>query len=340
MANKPRPIETLHIPEARFILPDGTTQMVQPALPGEYLRPGRMAYDRNVHHKKLICPHCDIRVDFNKGSGLAIAGTQINGSRPHFKKAPKQDHAADCELPLLLQNKSETEIDKNAGYRIHLNTVFFGAVDYRNPVYERTSGSHKVVANDPRLQPWEETVALPNGKMRIVKTQRESVPVKNVADIIDLMRRGELNRLKESLVVNNVVIPWKQFAILGDNRMRGLVARMLDGASHPVLMRVGFYKGVDDDLAVGEKLFYQRENNKPRFIIPHIYLDSPRVKDAFAARGQYLVLGVPRVKVDKKSGAIFLNISLKDLAFVAPYYPDQIEADGRARMKKHAHPAP
>lgn len=333
MTKKLHSIDTLHISEARLIGEDGKVTFVQPALEGEYLRPGRVAYDKDIHYKKLVCSHCNVRVDFNKGAGVNSGGANLRGSRPHFKKAPKQDHELSCDLPKLGPQHSDSEIDTSIGFRIHLNADFNAPLNHGKPVYERGQGG-KVVANDDRLKPAEKTIDLGQGQTKTINVYRETLVVRNVNDIVNLMRRGELKRLKDSLVVNNVALPWNRFAILGENRLRNLVHRLRNGASHPVILKVGVYQPADGNYAESAKVFFERTEKGASFIIPRIYMDGADTVDAFPARGEYLVLGLPRLSFNKQSGAYFLNISLKDAACVAPYFEGEVLAEARMRDER------
>lgn len=327
--------ETLHIPEARFVKPDGTTQLVQPVLEGSgaYLRPGRTFYDASQHKHKLLCPYCNLRVDFNKGSGAIICGTQLEGTRAHFKKAPWQEHEPTCKLPKTA-GSSDSVIDPNAPYRIHLNMLLGGRADLEHPVYERAQGG-KVIARDPRLKP--EEVIVPGdspGKSKTIKRYKESVPVKSVHDLIDLMRRGDFARLRGALVVHNTIVPWTDFAILNESRLKSLMDRLRNGASHPVLLHVGLSAPAKGLYAEGQKLFYERDQKGARFIIPRIYMDGPRTADSFPAQGHYLVVGMARARFNEKGGACFLNISIKSPDQVTSYSPGDLIAEARARAEK------
>lgn len=339
MPSSKKRAETLHIPEARFDESDGTTQLVQPVLPGteQRMRPGRVAYDPEKHHMKLLCPYCDVRVDFNKGSGAAC-GTQLDGQRPHFKTARGQEHAADCKLPTI-QHETDSQIDKNAPYRVHLNMLLGGRTDHLRPVYERIKGG-KVVANDERLRPQEIEV---DG--HTVKVYKEAVSIKHVRALYDLMRRGEGERLRHSLVVHNTVTPWTDFAILNKKRLEGLMDRLLKGASHPVMLYIGLDRAAHRQMAEGRKAFYKRDTDGAKFIIPRLYMDGADTHDVFPAAGDYLVVGMPRVHFNEKSGAYMLNISVKNPAQVMAFSPQELllEAQAKAakrRMEAGAAPAP
>lgn len=327
MPSSKKRAETLHIPEARFVQPDGTTQLVQPVLTGtaQPMRPGRVAYDPEKHHMKLMCPYCDVRVDFNKGSGAAC-GTQLDGQRPHLKTAPGQDHAKDCKLPSV-QHESDSQIDKSAPYRVHLNMLLGGRTDHLRPIYERARGG-KVVARDARLRPQEIEV---DGRM--VKLYKEAVSIRDVRGLYDLMRRGEGERLLHALVVHNAVLPWTDFAILNKKRLGGLMDRLLKGASHPVLLYVGVERP-GSHMVEGRKTFYKRDSHGANFIIPRLYMDGPGTPGAFPAAGDYLVVGMPRVHLNEKSGAYFLNISLRDPAQVMKFSPQELLREAQARAAR------
>ncbi|QQG37023.1 MAG: hypothetical protein HYS17_04465 [Micavibrio aeruginosavorus] len=326
-------VETLHIPEARFVREDGSTQLVQPVLADEqYLRPGRIPYDREQHHMKLLCPYCDVRVDFNRGSGAAICGTQITGTRAHFRKAPGQEHGVQCKLPATGDDESNSEIDPRAPYRIHLNMLMGGAAGNQPPVYGRAKGG-KVITFDERLQPQKAIVPVKDGQGRIVKRYKKTVSVRDVQDIIGLMKKGEFDRLKNSLVIHNTVVQWTDFAILNAQRLRALVDRLLRGASHPIMLHFGLEKPVRGLYAEGNKILYKQEGENDWPIVPRIYMDGPDTKDVFNAKGAYLVMGMPRVHFNKRSGVYFLNISLKSSGQVAAYSPAALLAEARERAQ-------
>lgn len=325
-SSKKRP-ETLHIPEARFVLPDGTTQLVQPVVAGmaQRIRPGRVPYDPEIHYKNLLCPYCDVRVDFNKGSGAAC-GTQFDGQRPHLKTARGQNHALHCKLPSI-PHDSDSLVDKKAPFRVHLNMLLGGRIDHQRPVYERARGG-KVIANDERLRPQEVEI---DG--RTVKLYKEAVSIKHVRNLYDLMRRGESERLCNALVVHNAVVPWLDFAILNEKRLRGLMDRLLKGASHPVMLCVGLDSPARIK-AEGRKVFYKRDGQGEQFIIPRLYMDGAETHDSCAAAGDYLVVGMPRVHFNEKSGAYFLNISIKEPGQVMKFLPQDLLQEARAKAAK------
>ncbi len=327
MSSSKKRAETLHIPEARFVQPDGTTQLVQPVLVGteQRIRPGRVAYDHEKHHMKLLCPYCDVRVDFNKGSGAAC-GTQLDGQRPHLKTARGQEHAATCKLPTIAHD-SDSQVDKSAPYRVHLNMLLGGRTDHLRPVYERAKGG-KVVANDARLRPQEIDMG-----DRTIKVYKEAVSIKHVRDLYDLMRRGEAERLRHALVVHNTVLPWTDFAIMNKKRLETLMDRLLNGASHPVLLHMGLEHKAHG-AAVGRKTFYKRDSSGAKFIIPRVYMDGPGTENAFPRAGDYLVVGMPRVHFNEKSGAYFLNISVKNPGQVMAFSPQDLLLEARTKAAK------
>lgn len=330
--------ETLHIPEARFVLPDGSTQLVQPVLAGteKYLRPGRVPYDHEKHHLKLLCPYCDVRVDFNNSSG-ASCGVQIEGPRSYFRKAPKQDHAADCKLPHF-RNASGSLIDKTAPYRVHLNMLLGGRYDPAHPVYERTQGG-RIVAHDARLRPEELIVREEGNDAKIVKIYKESVSIRHVRGLHDLIRRGSGERLKNALVVHNAVDPWQDFAIMNKGRLAGLMDRLMNGASHPVLLHVHLNES-PRAFAEGERVFYKRDEEGARFIVPRLYMDGPGTRDAMPAAGDYLVVGMARASFNERSRACFLNISVKNPDQVMAYSPAALLAEARTRAARQQTASP
>lgn len=321
--------ETLHIPEARFIEGDGTVRLVQPVSAGERVRPGRVAYDPEKHRMKLMCPYCDVRVDFNKGSGAAC-GAQVDGARAHFKKARGQEHAADCDLPHVLGD-SDSIVDKHAPYRVHLNMNLGGRYNVMRPIYERMPNG-KVVAHDGRLQP-EMRLINDHGLPREVKVYKEAVSIREVKDLHDLMRRGEGERLRGSLVVHNAVTPWTDFAVLNKKRLKALMDRLLNGASHPVMLHVCMEQKPQHHVE-GAKVFYKRDERGAHFIVPRVFLDGPETRQAFDKPGNYLVVGIPRVQFNERSGAFFLNMSVKSPAQVMAFSPSELVEEARARAAK------
>lgn len=322
-----KPVDTLHIPEARFI-ENGRTVLVQPALEGEPLRPGRVAYDENKHRMKLLCPHCDVRVDFNKGSGAGICGNNLAGARPHFKKAPKMAHGEDCILPLREAREGHHHsFDPDKGYRINLNVSGWPSLEFneRARPYERAQGG-KIIINDERLM------------------DRERFKAQSVEDFLKFIRRGEFGRLRDSLVVHgSAVMPWENFMIrydkkTGHERFRQLADRLLRGASHPVLMEVRFYNApASDKVAQSERIFYRRDDkDRAHFIVPRVYLDSNRVADSFPVRGSYLVMGVPRIKTIEEPGRVihFLNLSLKEPGHTAQFNIRDVLLEANANALK------
>lgn len=330
----PKRSETLHIPEARYVTPEGAVQLVQPVGAGVRLRPGRVAYDHAQHHLKLMCPYCDVRVDFNKGSGAAC-GAQVEGARAHFKKARGQEHAKDCNLPHVM-GESDSIVDKTAPYRVHLNMNLGGRYDFVRPVYERMADG-KVVAHDVRLQPALRSVQ-EAGETRIVKVYKEAVSIRTVQDLHDLMRRGAGDRLRGALVVHNTVTPWTDFAVMNKKRLQALMDRLLNGASHPVMLHLCMEQTPQHHVE-GAKVFYKRDEQGAHFIVPRVFLDGPQTRAAFTVAGDYLVVGIPRVQFNARSGAYFLNLSVKSAEQVMAFSPQELLAEARARVAKRQGPS-
>lgn len=326
-------VDRLHVTEACVIDEGGSKEFVQPALPKEAIRPGRVRYDASKHYGRLQCldKNCSAKLIFNKGSGVVCGGPGLS-RRPHFKLAPDEKHSPDCEMPRSHHKKSDSRIDKNKPRRIHVNAELGGKPDAEHSVYQY-GGDGTIVANDARLAP-ELTEIFKEGEKKIIKVYKEATPVRNVNDIINLIRLGEIERLKNSLVIYNTVIPWEKFAVVNATRMKDLVNRFHNGASHPVLLRVGLGEPVSGDCAVGLSIFFKRDDKGAHFITPRIFMDGPGTKGSFSEAGNYLVLGYPKLKYDQKLRMHFLDISLKDPSYVQAYSPETLNAEVYANAAK------
>lgn len=326
--------------EARYTDPAGQVQIVQ--LPGTVLRPGHVHYRDAEHKGSLTCRHCDIPVHFNAGCD-SIAGSSFAGRAAHFKRNNRQQaHEAGCLWPLRIDADAgdSREIDDTAGYRLHLNTLKVSPAFNRAGLYYKDENG-RVKTADESLK------------------RRETYAIKSVEDLKTFIIKADFSRIADSCVIfRNQSIGWADFFIrYGKNKHRhiDLFERLQANPSalHYCAMEVRLAKPVYDRPGGGRQacaqsraLFYQRdERGRPHFIMPRVFLDNRDdmyVRTAFERAGDYLVLGVPRLKSVWDANVVkhFINISITDRNQVAPVSIRGLYADARKKAERGSGPAP
>lgn len=296
--------------DARRRLDDGSFESVSARhhLSGSFLDAVRQASQNH----ELFCPHCSAGVNFVKSSTRAIAGTNEQTVSPHFRLAAGESHEKSCPIKRFEgQHSQSREYDTELGWRIHLNTREFSS-EYatRDAVYFRDSNHHLQV--NPRR--------LPAGESAEKFMSRAPIAAKNVKDLLDIVGKGDVDRLNDSYVIyEDKVIPWSSFFIR-QRRYFDLAKRLEAGASHlPVLLHMEVERGVTRgykhpaNYAAGKPHFWKRNaHGNEVFLQSRAWLDNRDdgfLRDAFREAGEYFVLGLARLT--HPSGSLkAVNVSL------------------------------
>lgn len=277
-------------PEARFLKPDGTEQVVQGWGP---LREGNVRYDKYVHKDHIKCLCCNAAMRLQEGSAAA-GGSSGTGRTSYF--TPVKKHEEDCIRALHRPAPVEQKIDRTKGYRIHINTRQFSSeFNKRSGVYEVSAEGHVIAINDPDLK------------------DREVYVVKDIQDMIALMKKADGKRLSDSKVIfGNESIDWKDFCIPFDMpaRYRKLTARAITAKGedelpfalmeiHTTKGRVfrGFSPQAGSNIPASRIDFGRDKRGIIREIEPSADIknrDNTHVMWGFQDAGTYLVMGVVR----------------------------------------------
>lgn len=310
---------SLKIPEAEAILPDGTVELVQP--PRTNLRPGRVFYEAARHKGHLQCPDCAVKLHYNPGSPT-IGGNNLNGQRPHFRRAGGALHELFCALAKEDGAGEASVYDKDQGFKIHLNFPRFSTL-YRghSAVYRRAE----------------------NNKLMMHPSLADMQPksVRSVEDIVRLIRNADPKRLARSKVVyQDHILSWSKFFIRharnqNEARFENLFEDLRAGYSYPVLMECKIGEQEFGDRAgpvvfaapasLGEDRYLKRLN----FAVPRIHLDNAhdeKVRGAIEKPGSYLVFGFPRLSTEQYGWVRhqILDMKVRDASQIAPVDLDQL----------------
>ncbi len=325
----------LHMPDARFITGTGDEVFVQ--LPGTELRPGAVHYDEAQHKGHLICRCCEAKVHFNKGAE-DIAGSNLIGARPHFKRNPgsdshKNEHADDCLLRLRLDEKRDpTEYNLNAGYKIHINGMLRPTFERHGGLYRR-DGLGKIHAKDRDLE------------------GREPFSVRKLDDVVSLIKFGEFNRLFKSVVIDGASKQnWNRFLVRYDQdrghaRFKSLVESLRDGKSRLCVMEIR----PTDSSAAQADLFSRNTHiasqeipyrvaigKKPEFIVPSVKILGDGLAASLAGGGRLLVMGYPHLITHEQEDSIIhtLEIVADKPEMIMPADLRQLAGEGMERREK------
>ncbi|MGE4312788.1 MAG: hypothetical protein AB7E85_00780 [Pseudobdellovibrionaceae bacterium] len=314
------------MPEARRRLEDGGFERVVARLhlSGSFLAAVRAA-SRN---HELMCPHCPAEVHFVKPTTRAIAGTNEQNVAPHFRLASGAEHDENCPIKQYAEEGGESrEYDNSLGWRIHLNTREFSSLyETRDSVYYR-DGNYHLRVNQRRL---------PEGESPEKFISRAPFAVKNAKELIDLIARGNLDRLNDSYVVfEDKVVPWRSFFIR-EKRFFDLAQRLESTGSYlPVLMHFDVERGISRgrwDKAVcakdKERFWKRNVHDEAVFLQTRVWLDNHEDSDlrsVFHRAGEFFVLGNARLR--HTSGTLkTINVSLTSMEQVVPQKLDDLVA--------------
>lgn len=315
--------------EARYVDPKtGAAEIVQ--LQGTKLKPGNKYFNPHDHGAHIFCVDCTAPLRFadeQKSSG----GSSGVGSTSHF--VAKGPHDPDCLVPKRARTPGPpTSIDRSKGYILLLETAEFSySFNKRSGFYEVSEFGRRVRADDSLKD-------------------REVLTVRGVKDLMNFIRRGEKDRVFDSIVVfQNNAIPWRQFCILHDKpeRIADLVRRASarKGMEEPPFALVEIkttkplYHGKRmiggqwkvprapvSPVEIGHK-----RSGVPIFAQFDVFLDNQdntNVSHALYQPGTYFVLGEVRHTQAKTYDKHYLRISVT--------HPDQIEPVNIANLASEA----
>lgn len=313
-------------PEARFIKPDGMEQIVQAWGP---LREGNVRYDKYVHKGHIKCLCCAASMRLQEGS-VAAGGSSGSGRSSYF--TPVKKHEDDCIRALRRDAPEGQKIDRTKGYRIHINTREFSSeFNKRSGVYEIGNEGHVIGINDDDLR------------------DRETYVVKDVQDVIALMKKADGKRLVDSRVIfGNESIDWNDFCIPFDmpDRYRKLAKRAINAKGenelpfalleiHTTKGRVfrGFSSLSNSSIPAQRIDFGRDKRGIVREIEPSADVKNrhnTHVMWGFQDADTYLVMGVVRHNTfegDKRT-IEYLNVSID--------HPGQFEKTSMENIRKEA----
>ena len=310
--------------EARFIDPvSGVAQVVQ--LPGTRLRGANSHYIGALHKGFLTCRFCDAAVHYHAGRER-IAGDNLNGQTHHFHTNPGQEHSADCSWPDIHERAEKSTVyDDHKGYKIHLNIPGLGGLFRRRSgkVYTRDEDK-KIISLVPDLN------------------ARRPKSVATLSDMIELIKRGDFDRLKESVVVHHDhIVPWDRFLVrhdyggeTGQQRFGKLIRSLQQGTTGPCLMEVFNDKaGHKGNRRMSRPVhWYNDEHGREHVIVPTLWLEDRALYPLMNREGRFLALGYPRHHAQAAGSdkvIHYLNLSIRDPQQLAAASLRQIAREAR-----------
>lgn len=327
--------------EARFVDPKtGAETIVQPV--GTKLKPGNKYFNAADHDDHIFCVDCTAPLRFADAM-TSSGGSSGVGSVSHF--VAKRPHDPECLVPKrTVTGDAPKQIDRSKGYILLIETAEFSyTFNQRSGFYHVSEFGRRVRADDSLKD-------------------REVLTVRSVKDIVDFIKRGERDRVFDSIVVfQNNPIPWRQFCILNDKpeRIAGLVerAKARKGMEEPPFALVeikttkpqyhdkkrrasdgtwGFPRAPVDPVVIGRD-----RAGKPvtaRFDV-YRHGENTNVQHAFYAAGTFFVLG--EVRHQQYRNEHYLSIRIDDPRQIEPVNIANLSAEAKAaREKRGAKPPP
>lgn len=326
--------------EARYVDPKtGAVEIVQ--IQGTKLKPGNTYFAPHIHGEHVFCVDCTAPLRF-AGAQTSSGGSSGVGSTAHF--IAKRPHDPDCLVPKRAATRdAPTPIDRSKGYILLIETAEFSySFNKRSGFYEVSEYGRRVRADDSLKD-------------------REVITVRGVKDIMNFIRRGERNRIFDTIVVfQNNAIPWRQFCILKDKpeRIANLVerAKARSGMQEPPFALVEiettgpqyhfkkrrasdgkrtFPRAPVDPIKIGEDA-----HGKPVTVRFDIYRDSENtlVQHAFYVPGTFFVLG--EVRHQQYRNEHYLSMTIPHPDQIEPMNIANLAAEAKAAAKKKASKPP
>ncbi len=309
---------TVTLDRARVKNEDGSYTSI--GLPGSQYGNGLAATYRETDHKgKLICACCPAELHYvSQSSGLV--GTSHYRPRPeHFALNPGQEHT--CSKPNPAKDNERHFYNVNDGLRVHLNIPNPSGEFNDKTLYYRDGKKWRVRGD-----------MLPSNINKDEFQEMETASVSSVSDLLDLMERGDLERLSKSyLVAGHRVIPFRDFVLRQDSAHEGIGSKRFQRFLQQLKRDAEGYKGLPravelntekTNIPFSEKLhtvdckaiFLDRLDDGPRFIIPHIDLDMRQnkfLRDKFEEAGKFTIMGMVRSSM-MRNGNIGMYVKVSD----------------------------
>ena len=274
---------------------------------------------------------------FQEGSAAA-GGSSATGRPSYF--TPVKKHEDDCIRALHQTSPEGQKVDRTKGYRIHINTLFFSdEFNKRSGVYEVSANGHVIGINDDDLR------------------DREIYIVRDVEDVIALMKKGNPKRLKDSKVIfGNESADWLDFCIPFNrpHRYQKLVERAIAAKSEDelpfALMEIrtmegrvfrGFSPAKGSSIPAERIPFGRDDRGKKREIEPSADVrnrHNTHVMWAFQDPDHFLVMGVVRhntFKGDFKT-VEYLNVRIDHEGQLRKVDMENLEKEAKAAMAARA----
>lgn len=282
-----------------YVQPEGTPHV-----------PGHRYFSEQFDRGHTFCPCCTADVVYRSAS-VSSSGSSFRGRRAHFALYPGGKHDAGCDILTRPYYERHLVPDRTKGFRLHINTREFS---------ETFNDAAGVYGKDAQ------------GRVQIIDPDiidRERVVIKTADDLIKFFRNAEPGRVAASKVIfRNRAIDMNDFFIRrsldGKNTTRFIhllerLEEMPKGEETFCAMVVPVRKGVtigpQQRSVRGEmmKIPYRADADRPETIVPEIYArnrGTTHITWGFEQPGDYLVLGVPRLRTNDGDVRRFQHISI------------------------------
>ncbi len=322
--------------EARFVDPEtGVATIVQPV--GTKLKPGNKYFNAADHGNHIFCVDCTAPLRF-RDREQSSGGSSGVGSVSHF--VAKRPHDPDCLIPKRAATaEPPIPVDRSKGYILLVETAEFSySFNKRSGFYEVSEFGRRVRSDDSLKD-------------------REVLTVRSAKDIMDFIRRGEKERIFDTIVVfQNNPIPWRQFCILNakPERIADLVerAKARTGMEEPPFALV--------EIKTNKPLYHgKRRTAGGRWVVPRAPVspveigrkpsgvpvfarfdvypdaqDNTNVSHAFYEAGTYFILGEVRHREAKSGDRHYLSITITHPDQIAPVNIENLSAEAKAAREK------
>ncbi len=333
--------------EARVREIDGRIVYVQPE--GTPHVPGHRYFSEQFDRGNTFCPCCTVPVVYRSASP-SVMGSTFRGRQAHFALKPGGKHDEGCDILSRPAYERHLIPDRTKGYRIHINTREYS---------ETFNDAAGVYGKGP------------NGRIQITNPDirdRERIVIKGADGLINFFKNADPARVADSKIIfRNRAIGMEDFFIRrsldGKNvsrftRLLERLEKMPDGEETLCAMVVpvkrGTTLGPQRRTVKGEmvKIPSRQTADMPESIVPEIYArnrSTTHILWGFEQPGDYLVMGVPRLRTNDGDVRRFHHISLtlddpKGFARIdlKEILKNNSEAQARRARKQDAgtHPAP
>lgn len=309
---------------ARHVDGEGNMKFVRLA---SVLNGSVIPYDAEQHHGSIICDECEAGVHY-RSQKHSIGGSTLNHAAEHFALLPHNRHDISCRH-INPEDRLENSLfnsHPDNGYRLHFN-----------PDTDLTGNfnAHSIYYKDADRKTRARHSFLPEGETEKSFMSHAPLSLHSLGDFLDLMQKGDIERLKQSFVVTGThVVPLNHYVVrtgrttenYPNPKFRHLTECLLDGNISadglPRIMEIEIKDPVRSDFfkdnypVQGKAIFLDGNGNHKRFAIPKIYVETKgdyRLQSLFEKAGRYSVMGLVR-PYTLDNGSVMLNMRLTDLA--------------------------